>query len=360
MESKRLDFLDIAKGIAIILVLFSHSSGFPVFGNAVVAFYMPLFFFVSGYVYKPGRGIKNNIIRKLKQLLIPYAGFTLLLYAEHILLAILKHELTWDNIFMPLIGALYSRAALYADMRQDNIYFFTLSNGPMWFITGMAVSCVIFYCLVDKFLENRKNMLIITVVLIAVTVVFTYCPVLLPWSIDTAFACALFMLYGALLGKNKFFGDGNKVNIWYLILVTLVYCMISELCEPVNLSLRDYGYPNAIGAFWFIFAAMTGIIIFLWLCKYMEKSAIKNIFITIGKHTYTIMALHIIIIKYLNRAYYIFHMSFTFDRSCIWYWIYWICEYVAVIGICIVFDYVKDKIERKLGHGTDFGNSTKL
>lgn len=345
---KRLDFLDIAKGIGIILVLYSHSCGFPIFGYSVVAFYMPLFFFISGYVYKEGRRPVDNIKRKLKQLLIPYAGFTLLLYAENIVVSYLKNELSREVLINPLLGALYSRGALWADMSGENTYFLTLSNGPMWFITAMAVASVIFYLLVDKFLENMKNMWIISGILAAITIVMSYCPVLLPWSMDTAFACALFMLVGAKCGQISYYSDENKknYNIFYVLLAALAYCVVTQSARAINLSIRDYGYPGIIGAMWFLSAALAGVIIFLWICKYLEKFKFTNIFKKIGKHTFTIMALHIVLVKYLNKAYFIFKMSFTFDRSCIWYWVYWTVLFVVVIAICILFDIVMDKIKK--------------
>ena len=339
MEKKRLNFLDIAKGIGIILVLYSHSCGFPIFGNAVVAFYMPLFFFVSGYVYKAGRTPAENIKRKLKQLLILYAGYTAFLYAEYLLLGYLKHELTRESVIMPLLGAIYSRGALYADMSRENVYFLLISNGPMWFITAMAAACVIFYLLVDRFLRDRKTRIVITGILVAITAVFTYCPYLLPWSLDTASASALFMLAGAWLGNAGYYSDEKKQYPFVLVLLaTLVYCLITQVAEPINLSIRDYGYDGILGAMWFLAAAMAGIIIFLWLCRYIEKYKWTKIFIIVGKHTYSIMALHIFLVKYLNKAYYLFHMTFEFDRSSGWYWLYWTILFAVIIVVCIGVD----------------------
>lgn len=340
MEGKRLEFPDIAKGLGIIFVLFSHSCGFPVFGNAIVAFYMPMYFFVSGYVYKPGRSVTENIRRRLKQLLIPYVGFTLLLYAEHIAVSAVKHELTAEALFKPLAGALYSRALLYADFRSGNIEFFTISNNPMWFITAMAVASIIFYVLAERFIGSRKTALVTTAVFTAITAVFTYCPVLMPWSIDTAFACALFMLAGAWLGSRNYFGDGNKERFPFLFvcLAALVYGVICEAAEPINLSLRDYGYDGILGAVWFLAAAFAGIIIFLWLCRYIERFRMSKLFIIVGKHTFTIMCLHIVMIKYLNKVY--FRLGFDFTRQSVLYWAYWIVVHIIIITACICFDKV--------------------
>lgn len=340
MEGKRLEFPDIAKGLGIIFVLFSHSCGFPIFGNAIVAFYMPMFFFISGYVYKPGRTVSENIRRRMKQLLVPYAGFTLLLYVEHIVLAIVKHELTKEAILMPILGALYSRAVLFADLSGKNIEFFVISNNPMWFITAMAVASIIFYILVEQFISSRKNMIVTTVVLSAITAVFTYCPVLMPWSFDTAFACALFMLNGAWLGSMNYYGDENKQRfpLVFVCLAAVVYGVLCEVAKPINLSLRDYGYDGILGAVWFLVAAFAGIIIFLWLCRYLERFWWSKVFITVGKHTFTIMCLHIVMIKYLNKIY--FMLGFDFTRQSILYWLYWIVIHIIIIVACMGFDKV--------------------
>lgn len=338
MEGKRLDFPDIAKGLGIIFVLFSHSCGFLLFGNAIVAFYMPMFFFLSGYVYKPGRSVSENIRRRLKQLLIPYAGFTLLLYAEHIAVAVVKHELTREAVVMPLLGALYSRAFLYADLSGKNIEFFLISNNPMWFITAMAAASVIFYILAERSISSRQVMIAAVAVLSAVTAVFTYCPILMPWSLDTASACALFMLAGAWLGSRNYFGDENKGRfpLVFVCLAALVYGVLCEAAKPINLSLRDYGYEGIVGAVWFLAAAFAGTIIFLWLCRYLEKFRFSKVFIAVGKHTFTIMCLHMVMIKYLNKIY--FWLGLDLSRGSVLYWLYWIAVHVIIIIACMGFD----------------------
>ena len=87
--------MNIAKGITAVLVVLGHAirqTGqtnlvFDILYSVIYSFHMPLFFFISGYVYKTGRPAGENIKRKLKQLLIPYVGFTLLLYALGLLYA---------------------------------------------------------------------------------------------------------------------------------------------------------------------------------------------------------------------------------------------------------------------------------
>ena len=68
-QRKRLDYLDIAKGLLIISVVLCHSP----FENAYYLywFHMPAFFIISGMLYKRGRNIKEQVIK----FFVPYAMF---------------------------------------------------------------------------------------------------------------------------------------------------------------------------------------------------------------------------------------------------------------------------------------------
>lgn len=49
---KRLDWVDIAKGIAIVLMILGHSSLPNTIQNWIYSFHMPFFFFISGVLTK--------------------------------------------------------------------------------------------------------------------------------------------------------------------------------------------------------------------------------------------------------------------------------------------------------------------
>lgn len=90
-KKKRLDYLDIAKGIGIILVVIGHCipdaaspAGvsvpfYRVLHHVIYSFHMPLFFFIAGFLtYKQGQSVltsKNKIARikkRVQRLLVPY------------------------------------------------------------------------------------------------------------------------------------------------------------------------------------------------------------------------------------------------------------------------------------------------
>lgn len=68
---ERENFLDIAKGISIIVVMLVHSCGIPMIGKYMTGFFLPIFFVITGYLYKKAP-LKLLIKKRIKQILLPY------------------------------------------------------------------------------------------------------------------------------------------------------------------------------------------------------------------------------------------------------------------------------------------------
>lgn len=75
MKKVRLEYIDILKGIGIVLVVLGHITKDRELFQFIYAFHMPLFFIVSGYFLHEK---KNFIISQAKSLLIPYFVFGIL------------------------------------------------------------------------------------------------------------------------------------------------------------------------------------------------------------------------------------------------------------------------------------------
>ena len=73
-ESKnRIEWIDIARGIAILFVCLGHRDIPPIFSKWIYTFHMPIFFFISGYITKyDGVSFGKFMNKKLCGLVIPY------------------------------------------------------------------------------------------------------------------------------------------------------------------------------------------------------------------------------------------------------------------------------------------------
>lgn len=191
IDNQRNEVMDIAKGIGIILVMLSHGCGFPFAGYYITSYYIALFFVISGYFYKPGRSIKESIVRKGKRLLLPYLQYTLILF---FLYCICGRFDTLQEAFAAISGAIYSRYCFYfpKDLPYNN-RFFLMANSPLWFLTAMFISCIPFYLVVEIYLKNKWSRIsVVTLFFIFMTWVLSKLPILLPWSLDFAFLGGLY------------------------------------------------------------------------------------------------------------------------------------------------------------------------
>lgn len=72
-KSKRIEFVDIAKGIGIMIVCLGHSGAEDFFMPWIGGFIVPLFFILSGYMYKDkGIPVSKDLWNKGRKLLKPY------------------------------------------------------------------------------------------------------------------------------------------------------------------------------------------------------------------------------------------------------------------------------------------------
>lgn len=104
MEKKRLEYLDMAKGIGIILVVIAHSTFTSASVQAfITAFHMPLFFIVSGMLLchtgEEAKEMKTIVKKKAKTVLVPYITFSIAYVMIDIASLYLKPgKLTWIDI----------------------------------------------------------------------------------------------------------------------------------------------------------------------------------------------------------------------------------------------------------------------
>lgn len=127
-NNKRIIWLDTAKGIGILLVVFLHLDGleclmyFNNWGRWIVTFYMVLFFILSGIFFK-----NNNLGHRCKRLLKPYMIFYILTYAFYVGKTIAKGApIEWMSFFNPFLG------------KRDVVV-----NPPLWFLLALMEMNVI-------------------------------------------------------------------------------------------------------------------------------------------------------------------------------------------------------------------------
>lgn len=135
MMQQRNIFIDSLKGITIILMVVGHSGCPKLFHDYIYLFHMPLFFFISGYLFRIDyfNNPKQFIWRRIKSCYVPFIKYSLLFLLAHELLVPLgfsQHYAIHNYVEKLLYIMLFSGTEPYL--------------GPFWFLIYMFFSSVIF------------------------------------------------------------------------------------------------------------------------------------------------------------------------------------------------------------------------
>ncbi len=153
MKNDRITFIDMAKGVGIILVLFGHL----IYTNEYVrvwisAFHMPLFFVLAGITLSLGtsdrKDVKGRMNKRIKGLLVPYLWFSLIYLIVDIGNVLLDKITMHDFVFNLLASVTFS------------------GKSVMWFLTALFISQTILILLQSR-LDDRYviiSVMVITIV----------------------------------------------------------------------------------------------------------------------------------------------------------------------------------------------------
>lgn len=324
----RIKWIDIVKGICIILVVISHITGIPFFDKYLFAPYVTTFYFLSGAVAKFNNlSRKDRILRRVQKLLYAYLKYSIIISVNIYIIYFIENRLSMKTIFYNIIGLLYSRHSIV----PNGMALLNNINSTFWFITSLITSYGFFELLI--YLEKKWKTALLIGMSVVVSIIFEYLPLLLPWSIDTApFGGALMFIGYKVNKKNRIEKELllKKKNLLIILALIGFYMILCEINSGSNFSIRNYGrLPSAINCVTFFIISIIGIFLYILLAKYIEtKKYISKVLIYIGKNSIHILCLHLLII-YLYDA-----MISTLDIkvSGIYYWInVAVCTFLAVI-----------------------------
>lgn len=147
MDEKRLYYLDMARGLAIILVIVGHMLPQGELNIFITSFHVPLFFIVSGSLIKYKGKKKINLSNSIKRLVVPYLMFSLLIMPFWLF--------SWGWNLLNLKGIMFS-------------FLSGLGIGALWFLPAIFIAENLFLFIISKFDRKRINaFLILLLTLIA-------------------------------------------------------------------------------------------------------------------------------------------------------------------------------------------------
>lgn len=281
-SNNRIEYIDIAKCLALVLVVYSHT---PLFlcQKYLGGFFIAAFFFLSGYTGSVSRPFREHVAKRAVRLLVPYLFFTVFLIV-----------LSGNYSFIDIFGALYSRYSLYPLETAGNTVFLRSCNAPLWFLTAMFVSDTVYYALVRRFESKGFAITILLLaVLLIVSVGLSDAKILLPWSLDTMPFFVSCMLVGRL-ARVRHWVDHGRI---FTLIMLLVYVLACYVNGGMNLSCRFYG-NSVILCF---ISGISGTLLLMDLCRWLEKTGRFGFLSFAGQHTLTVFCLQLAVIHVFRQ-----------------------------------------------------------
>jgi len=346
MSVNRDNYWDIVKSLGIICVVLGHSCGCKPVIAYVYLFSLPVFFFVSGYMYndkKYGDRLQIYIGHRIVELM-P----RLMFYAA---ILVLMHN--------PLVsaGALNSAPYNHSQMLWNFMNYAVFSfpdnmSGAIWFIPVWLIAVIAFASIVSFVRlftkRERTGIAVVSVLCVAVTVVGMFLmlrDMKLTMRLEVACAVVIFLLFGFLL--RKYCPDFRKYAKWYVGLISgaALFYISNRLGVMMDLS-NNYICPE-----WYVIHSLLGIILCLVIAEYLNRiKYVDKVFAIIGKHSFDIMALHFVVFKLIDIAYVKLHpetidnlIAFPTGFSSELRWLYLILGLLIPVLVGSLFDSIKNK-----------------
>lgn len=274
-EGHRFYFIDWCRVIGITLVVIGHSYTDPISHKIIYLFHMPLFFIISGFLYR-NKGLKGELIGSLYSLAIPY-----LIFNAIYMIPFTGGEFKTSYIFDILIG------------NQERLCGLMV---PLWFLVSLFVIrafCVLF----DHI--GWKHLLFS---LLASFIVFKFLGIrngdMDPFQIKTSCFALPFFLIGSI--AKLYLSRIRDLRKATTITVAILACTLSVILGLYNMHLNN---NHAVGIFecnfgkyislYYISSSMTALCIII-LCFLLLDSKWKVIE-TLSNGTLFILCTHLMI-----------------------------------------------------------------
>ena len=231
--------IDIAKFIAIFLVVYAHFIGSyaqnRTLTDFIYLFHMPVFFIICGYLYHQ-KNRKNELKKIFWRLLIPYFIYQFLYLPFQISSCIINHHQTFAySLEKCLIGILYGDG--YTTFIFQNVCF------PCWFIVSLMQLRLIFM----NFKMSTKNLVIISLISFLILKSLMIHKIDLYFCLDSTLMAIPYFCFGYLL-KNNFnnaldrisqFNVVSKITLSSLCIIFLLLILNINGVVQMNLQITD-------------------------------------------------------------------------------------------------------------------------
>lgn len=320
---KREQWLDSLKGLGILLVIVGHTNS-PLF-KLIYGFHMPLFFVISGYLYKADKEIVTTFSEYLKKrvstYLVPYFILSGVNFFVCTIELICRNGVS-ENVFSTMIKWIYGVLLSYGQVEY-------LPNcTPLWFFVGLFIAHIFMYALI-KFKRETYRVAGCVVLILLDYILSVTNHWKLPWNVDAAMIGCVCMYFGYIFKKYI------EERLWHKRCVSVLSGVVGISLILINQPVAVL--PNQLGnpiCFWggAILTSMSLILLF-------KKHNIRvSFFMWLGSNTAIVMGFNYFFRDFTRILW--MHIPTIKNYGCPW----WIETFVVTVMACLticIWNYLK-------------------
>ena len=257
LKKKRIEYIDIAKGLCIILVVYAHIDNHILdhkIGVFFDSFSMPLYFFLSGLLFKQNFGFFEFSIKKINSLIVPLFFFFIFSYFFDFIWAAIQ-TLNGNNLLSSFKWQFWDPIRFGGGGSH---------NPPLWFLTCLFEINIIYYILY-KFLNFRA----LNIAVIVISVIGWYLvsnQIILPYKLTSTLVSLPFFHIGFLIQKTGFLTENKQRDKYLFASIVPVSIFVYYIAQPVNIA--GLHLPNRYWVFYT--AGIGGTLSILFLSKWIK------------------------------------------------------------------------------------------
>ena len=277
-NANRIIWVDVAKGITIILTIIGHTLDYGTLGrNIIFSFHMPLFFILSGYTFKTSDHWDNCLFRINKdivRLLCPVLFVSAISLLLQYIFSLDHSGDRFIQLFYQMSFSLYWASGISVHEAPP--------LGMLWFLISLFTARTLFNILNLLFPKDKYRISSVLVGLLGIYLGMKH--IYLPFNIDVSLVATLFLAIGYLLRNSLIIAD----NVSLKVLITAFW--ISCLYSGIYIELATRSYPGLLIC---IVEALAGTCIIIWISKLMVSTSLaSNVLAPLGRITLTILCVH--------------------------------------------------------------------
>lgn len=294
-NKSRIAYIDLAKGICIIMVVLYHVAKYYDTSLLVNSFFklirMPLYFFLSGVFFKNYSGLVDFIKRKTNKLLIPFVFWYLLLSVSFSLLMFHAFGIKLDRFDdTTFLGSLF---AFWA--KED------FPNSAIWFLLCLFYVNLLFYnvFLLASHFKTEKGkfwiLLLFSMLCGGIGFIFCFTKTNLPAFLDSAFTSVPFFCFGYLIKNHTKILVPNKYDKHLLLISLALFILVGGVAllfrEGYSLKYNYFTPKSALIAYPCGLLGTLGVILF---SKKVNHIPVVSMF---GQYSIMILVTHKILLE---------------------------------------------------------------